>query len=349
MKSIYMIFSKLRTLFATEKLFFVVFCIGILTCNIMFTYMYGLVMQLNERDGVADVYLYYVQGERMDIDDMEKSCYKYSCECDYYVVMDSANCSVGDESVMLPWDEYLIRAKKDPSAFYAETGSTKDLLKPATVVVPTELQISIGDTIRLNGVDLLVVGTSVVPSFIVSADTLTQNGLVPDVYALDLAAKDIRRAGDDFSRTISPGYYVEQMSGSGMDGQTLSTLGTVVVIYLLCMLSFMYLMTFLYDSSAYEFNVYEILGATRRRVLAVLGGVMFLLLAVISLVSQFLYAVFYESFFSKLNLFGGFSYSFGDYVAVFFLTLVLVFVFVFAYICVRTSRSTIQNSRKFIS
>jgi len=87
MKSIYMIFSKLRSMFATEKLFFVVFCIGILTCNIMFTYMYGLIMQLNERDGVADVYLYYVQGERMDIDDMEKSCYKYSCECDYYVVM----------------------------------------------------------------------------------------------------------------------------------------------------------------------------------------------------------------------------------------------------------------------
>ena len=171
----------------------------------------------------------------------------------------------------------------------------------------------------------------------------------PDVYALDMSAKDIRRAVDDFSRTISPGYYVEQMSGSGMDGQTLSTLGTVVVIYLLCMLSFMYLMTFLYDSSAYEFNVYEILGATRRRVLAVLGGVMFLLLAVISLVSQVLYAVFYESFFSKLNLFGDFSYSFGDYVAVFSLTLVLVFVFVFAYICVRTSRSTIQNSRKFIS
>lgn len=350
MKTLYMIFSKLKAMIAGEKLFFAVFCIGILTCNLMFTYMYGVFMQLGERDGIADMYLYYVDGERMSVADMDNILTKGKYELDYYVLLNPETCFYKDDTAEIRWEDYSIRAKKDYTSFFTRTGSIHDLANPNCVIVPEEIaSIGVGDTICLNGVSFSVVGTSAVSSFIISAESIAKNGWGIDVFGIDVPIKDNGVIQNQLEQAVSSTYWIEQMPGVILDRQTFLSLGVVVMIYLLCMLSFMYLMTFLYDSVAYELNVYEILGATRGRILAVLSGVMFLLLSGVSLVSQIVYAMFYESFFGKLNMFGEFSYSIGDYAAVFALTMILVYAFVFVYICIRTGRSTIQNSRKFVS
>ena len=134
-------------------------------------------------------------------------------------------------------------------------------------------------------------------------------------------------------------------SEQGFFGTDAALALTMLLIYLLCVLAFLYLMVSVYSEIAHELNVYAILGASKRRIVAVVGGMMFVILAVLSAAAQAIHALLYAPLFSKLNVDEGFSYGFGDYFAIFLITLFSMYCFVFAFVYIKTSDTSLANYR----
>lgn len=261
MKILYLIFAKLKALIAEDKFFFTTLFIGVLTCNIMFTYMYGIIAQLNEKDGLADVFVYYTSGEKLSSEQMDQKLSDYNVELDYYTLIDISNSSIGDNNKI---QEFSIRAKDTLDLIYTLTGKADNLAENNSVIIPTDIKnINIGDTIILNGKMLKVVGSSSIPAFVMTKETFEANGFIPDVISIDAANKDIQSILTLLSSDLES-YVVENVSSTGLNETTRATLITVIVIYLLCVLAFLYLMISIYDRNAYELNIYEIIGATRK-------------------------------------------------------------------------------------
>ena len=346
MKILYLIFAKLKALIAEDKFFFTTLFIGVLTCNIMFTYMYGIIAQLNEKDGLADIFVYYTSGEKLSSEQMAQKLSGYNVELDYYTLIDISNSHIGDNNKI---QEFSIRAKDTLDLIYTLTGTANNLAENNSVIIPTDIKnINIGDTIILNGQTLKVVGSSSIPAFVMTKETFEANGFIPDVISIDAANKDIQSILTLLSSDLD-NYMIEDVSSTGLNETTRATLITVIVIYLLCVLAFLYLMISIYDRNAYELNIYEIIGATRSVTKTIIGGVVFVFLAFSSFLSQLIHIVFYKSFFSKLNIFGDYYYTISDYLLLFFITLFSVYIVVYIYISVRVNKSAIVNSNNFIS
>lgn len=346
MKILYLIFAKLKALIAEDKFFFTTLFIGVLTCNIMFTYMYGIIAQLNEKDGLADIFVYYTSGEKLSSEQMAQKLSGYNVELDYYTLIDISNSHIGDNNKI---QEFSIRAKDTLDLIYTLTGTANNLAENNSVIIPTDIKnINIGNTIILNGQTLKVVGSSSIPAFVMTKETFEANGFIPDVISIDAANKDIQSILTLLSSDLD-NYMIEDVSSTGLNETTHATLITVIVIYLLCVLAFLYLMISIYDRNAYELNIYEIIGATRSVTKTIIGGVVFVFLAFSSFLSQLIHIVFYKSFFSKLNIFGDYYYTISDYLLLFFITLFSVYIVVYIYISVRVNKSAIVNSNNFIS
>lgn len=346
MKILYLIFAKLKALIAEDKFFFTTLFIGVLTCNIMFTYMYGIIAQLNEKDGLADVFVYYTSGEKLSSEQMDQKLSDYNVELDYYSLIDISNSSIGDNNKI---QEFSIRAKDTLDLIYTLTGTADNLAENNSVIIPTDIKnINIGDIIILNGKMLKVVGSSSIPAFVMTKETFEANGFIPDVISIDAANKDIQSILTLLSSDLES-YVVENVSSTGLNETTRATLITVIVIYLLCVLAFLYLMISIYDRNAYELNIYEIIGATRKVTKTIIVGVVFVFLLFSSLLSQIIHVALYKPFFSKLNIFGDYYYTMSDYLLLFFITLFSVYIVVYIYISVRVNKSAITNSNNFIS
>lgn len=346
MKILYLIFAKLKALIAEDKFFFTTLFIGVLTCNIMFTYMYGIIAQLNEKDGLADIFVYYTSGEKLSSEQMDQKLSGYNVELDYYTLIDISNSHIGDNNKI---QEFSIRAKDTLDLIYTLTGTADNLAENNSVIIPTDIKnINIGDTIILNGQTLKVVGSSSIPAFVMTKETFEANGFIPDVISIDAANKDIQSILTLLSSDLD-NYMIEDVSSTGLNETTRATLITVIAIYSLCVLAFLYLMISIYDRNAYELNIYEIIGATRSVTKTIIGGVVFVFLAFSSFLSQLIHIVFYKSFFSKLNIFGDYYYTISDYLLLFFITLFSVYIVVYIYISVRVNKSAIVNSNNFIS
>lgn len=346
MKILYLIFAKLKALIAEDKFFFTTLFIGVLTCNIMFTYMYGIIAQFNEKDGLADIFVYYTSGEKLSSEQMDQKLSGYNVELDYYTLIDISNSHIGDNNKI---QEFSIRAKDTLDLIYTLTGTADNLAENNSVIIPTDIKnINIGNTIILNGQTLKVVGSSSIPAFVMTKETFEANGFIPDVISIDAANKDIQSILTLLSSDLD-NYMIEDVSSTGLNETTRATLITVIVIYLLCVLAFLYLMISIYDRNAYELNIYEIIGATRSVTKTIIGGVVFVFLAFSSFLSQLIHIVFYKSFFSKLNIFGDYYYTISDYLLLFFITLFSVYIVVYIYISVRVNKSAIVNSNNFIS
>lgn len=346
MKILYLIFAKLKALIAEDKFFFATLFIGVLTCNIMFTYMYGIIAQLNEKDGLADIFLYYTSGEKLTSEQIDKKLSNYTVRLDCYTLIDIDNSHVGNNDNL---QEFSIRAKETSDMIYTSTGTADDLAETNSVIIPTDIKdVNIGDTIVLNGKTLKVVGSSSIPAFVMFKETFEANGFVPDVISIDAANKDIQSILSFLSSDLD-NYATENVSSTGLNETSRTTLVTVIVIYSLCVLSFLYLMISIYDRNAYELNIYEIIGATRKVTKAIIGGVVFIFLAFSSLLSQIIHMILYKPLFSKLNIFGDYYYTISDYLILFFITLFSVYIVVYVYISIRVNKSAITNSNNFIS
>lgn len=348
MKIFYLILSKIKNMVKTNPFIFTILCIGIFSCNLMFIYTYGILIQANISSGIPDYYIYYRSGERIGVFDIEKQLKEYSVSIDYYLPLNIQECSF-DTNNKRDITQYLIRARKDSSFFYTIKGKVSNLEELNSVLVPADFtDLNIGDIIMLNGSNCKIVGTTVTPFFIVSIATFEEIWHFPDVIAIDIARESSNKFSQILFSIFGHKYRIEQIETPFLADNDKFMLVIVAIIYILCVASLLFLMTYIYQQSAYELNIYEIFGATRRVIISIFAIEMLIIISVVNLVSQLFHGIFYKSLFSKLNFIDKFEYTLHDYMITFGFTLFLVYVFVLIYILVRTRKSVIKNAGKFI-
>ena len=345
-KLVYLIFVKLKSMIAKDIFFFLILLVGVITCNLMFVFGYGIVMQINERDGTADFTLYN-KNSNMGVSDFEKALSEYSAEIYYYLPLEMSKCS--DAIKQDPSD--IIRSVRTSHSIFktnVTTGNINNLKQYGTVIAPKDIKsLKMGDVITLNGSDFLIVGSSVSDDFEVSVETFESSGFIPAVISVDVPAREVKSLATTLQEAFGTDYRIEERNKSGLDERSKGQLALIAAVYMLCIFAFMYLFVSIYDDASFELNVYEMLGATRLHIVVIVGGVMFVFLSMASLLSQAIHRIFYNGFFDKLNVINDYVYTFKDYLLMFIFTLISVYILVFIYIIVRTRRSTIACSRKF--
>ncbi len=348
MKILYIIFSKIRMIIMDSPFIFIILCIGIISCNMMFIYTYGLIEETKNDTDVADYYLYYIgKGEKNTIDELKNKLSSLDCDytADYLTIIDSSTSLIGSD--IPDTSEYLIRTREDITFFKVKTGSIKYLEERNTIIIPEAYQSAYNTSIFLNDANLKVVGTTSTNYFITSMQTYIDNGYTPDIIMLKIL--DNGHSLNFLNSSLGNIYDIEYSVNEEVKENIMTMRYEAYFLYVLCAITFLFLCTYIYEDSAFELNIYQMLGASRSKVVCILGGAMFVILSGCSLITQFIHALFYDDFFAYLFTSGGFNYRIIDYVKIYSSSVLLVFGFVIIYILLRTRKSTILNSRKMIN
>ena len=341
-----MIITELKSIIKKDYYFFAIFTIGVITCNIMFTYGYGIIMQLNERDGIDD-FLVYNANSPLKITEIEKELDDISAEVYYYspIVKDLCSEMIANDTQI---DYRFIRTSRSIFDTNVVTGRIDGLKRTNSVIVPSNIKgIGIGDIVILNGFEFLVVGSSISDDFIMSVETFENNGFMPIAFSIDVPYRKVAELRKSLYINFENKYkyHITENDTMGLDDESKTSLLLIALIYALCTLSFMYLMISIYNDVAYELYVYEVIGAKRIEIIYIIGGVMLILVSSICFISQVIHTAFYNVFFNKLNIVSNYSYTINDYFVIFITTLLSVYIIVLMYVIIRTRRSTITNLR----
>lgn len=348
MKILYLIGSKVWMIIRQNTLVFIVLCVGLISCDLMFVYSFGLWRQFVQNSGVVDYYLYAVEGEQ-SVDELSEliESVKPSCDNDYYCKIESGTIIHVDESIN--WNEYMIRTSNCWGKFYAASGSVDDLTEVGTVLVPEKFYNAelIGNAITLNNVPLKVVGSAgQMNVFYVSMETMEVSNFLINIAALRL--NDNGKLRKVLQDVFDGEYNVEYNKNEAIRENARSELYQVYAIYIICSLTFLYFCTYFYTDSAYEFNIYAMIGAKKWQVIIIFSGALFCILSVIYMMAVIIHGVLYDVIFQPLFTEGGYFYTLWDYTIVFGLSVVAVMVLILLWLSIKLRGSMITTARKVI-
>ncbi|MBQ9134136.1 MAG: ABC transporter permease [Clostridia bacterium] len=347
MKTLYLIFSKIRMIIRESPFIFAVLCIGMTACNLMFIYMYGVAQDHKRDPTLPDYYVTYIgNGEQLCIDEISRRVAEVAPRSTvrYYTTIDADATTVGEHTVDA--EQFAILARNDDEFFDATSGRTERLAEKNTVLVPEEYRDTIYSTIVLNGREFEVVGTTIVSEFFLSRISYIENGFLPDLITVRII--DNGETLQALSEQFGDAYTVEHKIRYAVMANNRQTQYELYAIYILCALTFLFLCTYIYEDSAYELGVYQMLGASRGKLVAVLSGVMFVLLSTPSLAAQVLHVLLFDAVFTELFTQGVYVYTLRDYAAIYLTSTAVIEAFVILYLLLKTRKSAIQNVRRTI-
>ena len=310
-------------------------------CNLILIYGYGVIMQVTERDGLDDFSVVCEKDKGISVEETEAKLAKYKADTYYYAAadIDDGN-GVSSVSVYTGSNVYLIHVSK---------GNINELKKEKTVVVPDSAEdIEIGGTVTLNGHELNVKGSSTNECYLVSKETFTLLGVSPELITIDVPASQAGKLKKEISNIFGSGCLIHEQNNSSLDSASVSTLIVIGTIYLLCILSFMYLASSLYDDFSHEISIYTLIGASRKHIFALSGGIILLIIGITSAFSEIVHALLYDAVFSKMNILPGFEYTINDYLLLFIINVVTAFLFAIIYFLSKTRNSGIEAVRRTV-
>jgi hypothetical protein len=364
MKILYLVFVKLKSMITENKFIMFFFFIGVFVCNIMFIYAYGNLKTAVYESVHATYTIENTKRSPVDIDRTESELSDYVTRIEYSSMLDekmfegNADDSLDikvyiDENKNQNENTYKeeITTHKEAAKFLLESGRASDLNNKNTIAVPKEL-LKNNDSfpnIKINNIEYKIIGTHY-RGFIVSLETFKSNNLIPDKIQIVVDGSNHGAKKEKLEAKLQelfPDFTIIEPQEQSND--LIEAILLTSAIYLLCLFSLMYFMAYLFAESAYEMNIYEIIGAKRSKVITILCTVQFTIFIFISVLSLLIHRVFYRGFFYEVNMIDNVYYTAGDYLLCLALTVALALLFVFAYILARMRKSLIVNSRRFIS
>lgn len=118
-------------------------------------------------------------------------------------------------------------------------------------------------------------------------------------------------------------------------------------VYLVSAASFLFLLKYLSDKSRGENVIYAMVGASKRKVSRIILAENLLLGFFSGAVGVLLHAVFYQSFFSKMNTLENITYTPADYLILFVFTLLLSLVTAIPFLVSQSRRTIIDAKNKY--
>lgn len=347
MKILHLIKTKLQAIIRQNTLVFVFLCIGLFACDLMFIYIFGVYRNFSNSSNIPDYYIEYATGSLLNAEEISSEILSVvSVEnMEFYTQIDSDNSMYG--AIKIDGDQFLLRASTNIDGFVVSRGDLNGLQKTGTVLIPESIYDNVsGDSITLNGVSLEIVGTIAADNyFLISADTMKELGF--SVLAAAIYRGDNGRIKDKMQEEFEKNYVVSYIENTALKEDSRNNLYFILLLYMICAVTFLFFCTYLYEDSSYEFNIYEILGATKLHIIAILMGAIITILTMVYWVAVGVHYSLYGIFFIHL-LSESYTYTICDYITVYLLSVSVITLFLSVWLLIKTRNSMITNSRKMI-
>lgn len=217
------------------------------------------------------------------------------------------------------------------------------------IIVPKEL--SNLTSIRFNGIEFSVAGYSSSPEvFVVPIDAYTDNFQADTISYLcfdPLSDKEVKEAESILKNRFPAAAVLSPNNAKDMDKKEDSVAFIKVsMLYVTSLFSFLFLFRCMIDQSQHELTIYALLGAKKITIMKLLLWEVIVLSVSAFLIALAIHMIFYQSFFSQINIMDNIEYSVGDYAFVLLTTLLLSVCAAvpFAYTCCRSTVAQMKRN-----
>lgn len=343
---------RIRTYARKNTLIFCLFLLGAVLSSLSFLFFYGNSMadKRNAARNSLSYRTFTLYGDR-----------NWTME-DLQSLWDSASGSLDvrvSHTVELPaaseYPELSVQAFLNNNAgiyFYqGQTSFTPEQLEQDCAIAPS----SVGDSLNLEGMEFPVVGRTHHFSndvVFIPIRSFLEHEFSPDSVELILDTIPTRKENNRIlerlsalfpETSIADPYRSIQADQSRNPGGVAMTSG----IYLISILSFLFLFQYLMQENSYENVVYSLVGARKSSVVCIACMELTLLSGGSALLAGLLHAALYNPFFVHINIYGQVPYTLWDYLLCFFLTVALSLVALTPFLATYTRRSLAEMKRQF--
>ena len=324
-KIFYISYNNLFGFIKRNKFIFSMFLLGCTICSLLFVFFWGNIRYAIVSSFADSYEATLSQYAEFSLDDTLSLMDKYGVEADFI-------CNVGVEAIEKNTGEeynkdyYVSHLESGISVFCSNNAEKiyiwgcehKDLEKDGVIVVPEMLTSGFGAPEKLvfGEVSVKVIGQTASKFFLVSKDTYKELGLVPTTINIttdaEMSDKDKTAFLNEFNSVTGNSYTIRETNEQFEFETLLKTMAPSILVYLLCMSSMLYIITYMFEISRREFSVYMLTGAEEKTIIKINLGIQTMILLSANLLAVVLHKVFYKLLFAKINYFV-FNYSFVVY------------------------------------
>lgn len=343
---------RIRTYARKNTLIFCLFLLGAVLSSLSFLFFYGNSMadKRNMTQNSLSYRTFTLYGDR-----------NWTME-DLQSLRDAASGSLDvrvSHTVEFPavseYPELFVQAFLNNNAgvysYQGQTSFTPEQLEQDCAIAPS----SVGDSLNLKGTEFPVVGHTrhfdnnvvfiPIRSFLDHEFSLDSVELILDTIPTRKENNRIlERLSALFPETsIADPYQSIQADQSRNPGGVAMTSG----IYLISILSFLFLFQYLMQENSYENVVYTLAGAKKSSVVCIACMELSLLSGSAALLACLLHAALYRPLFAQINIYGEVPYTLGDYLLCFLLTVLLSLAALAPFLTAYLRRSAAEMKRQF--
>ena len=352
----YIALRKIKSFAMGNRFIFIMFLLGSVACSLMFLYFWGnLRHTIDSYQAVSYTAILQEPGE-IDVADMFNTAKKYRARIDAICI--PGNSAVGGPAVesFLLLDETIqlgFLCTNRSEEFYMWGCEWVELEEIGTVIVPDAILLGADMTaaeagIVLMGKPMKIIGRTASRFFFLSIVTFREYGLIPTEIHItlpsDLSEGEKKVFFDTFCDEWGTVYSLQDTTKVLPLKDLLAVMLPMLLVYLLCMFSMLYILVYFLESMAFELSVYGLLGASNKMLIWIPAVVQGLLLAIAGGLACALHAMLYVPLFSHINLYE-FAYSPLWYVEATVLTLILSFSVMLLYLKHRVGKYVVVNFR----
>lgn len=358
--------SRVVHYFAENKLIFILYLLGSITCVITFLYFYGNTLSTKKME-VRDQQEY-----RQYIVELDTARIVDADQLDFlggYPVDDlkqSGEVPIGDKLAaqltaqdsgkgkqVLTLETYLSRR----SPIYSQrgrTGFTEDELNTgkAVIIMPSGYTGNLDDVVQIGNASCRVIGISTFNQGIVPEKLYQKLGVQTNrltvVLDRQLGADESDALADRLHQSF-PAARIESPADYRQNAQRAvpEELMMVSVIYLVALASFVFILKYMSDRNSTENVIYAIVGASKKKIMGIMALENIILSSCSGLIGILLHVFLYVSFFAKINTLENIRYYPTDYLLVFLFTLLLSLLTVVPFFISFWRSSLVESKNKY--
>lgn len=235
--------------------------------------------------------------------------------------------------------------------YQGQTSFTPEQLEQDCAIAPSNS----GDSLNLEGMESPVVGRTHHFSndvVFIPIHSFLEHEFSPDSVELILDTIPTRKENNRILEQLSilfPETSIADHYQSIRTDQSRNPGGVAMIsgIYLISILSFLFLFQYLIQENSYENVVYSLVGARKSSVVCIACMELTLLSGGSALLAGLLHAALYNPFFVHINIYGQVPYTLWDYLLCFFLTVALSLAALTPFLATYTRRSLAEMKRQF--
>lgn len=369
MKLIRLAGSRVIQYFAENKLIFILYLFGSITCVITFLYFYGNTLSTKKME-VRDFQEYRQYTAKLDVPLTVTS--NQLAFLDGYRIDDlkqSGEVSIDDKLAAELAAQYPGKNKQSRhsltlttyffrrSPIFSQRGRTdftEDELYTgkAVIIMPSGYTGDLNSMVQIEKTSCRVIGISTFEQGIIPDKLYQKLGVQTKQLVIilngKLSANDSDALADRLHQAFpkaqieSPANYRENAEKS-VPGELMM----VSVIYLVALASFVFILKYMSDRNSTENVIYAIVGASKKKIMTIMVLENIILSACSGIIGILLHVFLYNPFFSKINTLENISYNWVDYLLVFLFTVLLSLLTTLPFLISFWRASLIESKNKY--